>query len=158
MTDGQSEVSRETEEIVDGFAEGVEPKGSPRLPMDWDFVVANAIGLKTVVLHNEQVLITPREWDKIHGIEHETCEGDVACVPFRPSVDLSEAFAAVEKVGLLFTSAAKPNLLLEKIPGGYIRVSFWSRPDKAIVGGEGTTLCLAICDAVVRFKEERSDG
>lgn len=173
MTDGQSEVLREMSEHTDNFADDLDDNGrvteAIRVGPEWDFDVAKAIGLKTVVLHDSQVFISPREWDEIRGIEHETCEGDVACIPFRPSVDLNVAFVVARKEGL-FTSAI-PNLLVEKVEPsvdigeGSLRVSFWRFPDacrsklpsnasEAVAGGEGATLCLAICAAILKLKEK----
>ena len=80
--------------------DAVELTGAPLVGSELDSAVANAVGIKTVVVHDSHVLITPREWDEIRGIEHPTCEGDVACVKFCPSTDLNAAFAAAEKVGL----------------------------------------------------------
>ena len=71
----------------------VEIKQGPEL----DRAVAEAVGLESPIYFGGSCLITPREWDEIRGIEHTTCEGDVACISFEPSTDLNAAFAAAEK-------------------------------------------------------------
>ena len=94
------------------------------------------------------VLITLREWDEIRGIEHITCEGDIACIPFQPSIDLNAAFAAAEKV----------ELFDHETPPSYRRCLFGVDDDTWCVGGpglsaDGPTPALAICAAILKLKE-----
>jgi len=121
--------------------------------VDWD--VAEAIGLQSHVRHivNAQppiphVLITSREWDEIRGIEHLTCEGDVAYIPFQPSTDLNAAFAAAEKAGLWneygYCQAAGQHVLSQTVP-----VASWGDTI-----AHATTPTLAICAAVLRLKSQ----
>ena len=62
-----------------------------------DCAVAEAVGLKTAVRGSHEVFISHREWDELRGVEHPTCEGDIACITFAPSDDLNDAFAAAER-------------------------------------------------------------
>jgi len=119
-----------------------------------DEAVADAIDLqyfpRTGLLDDSShtVLITPREWDEIRGIEHITCEGDIACIPFQPSIDLNAAFAAAEKV----------ELFDHETPPSYRRCLFGVDDDTWCVGGpglsaDGPTPALAICAAILKLKE-----
>lgn len=133
-------------------------EGDPKL----DLAIAKAIGIKAV-LHNGCVLITSREWDKIRGIEHTTCEGDVACIQFQPSVDLNAAFAAAEVAGVLkvngdLTSPTYGLSILHyeykirhKKPEWVVRYRFGDQLSSA------STPALAICGAILELKK-RSGG
>jgi hypothetical protein len=112
-----------------------------------DLAVANAIGLKHISNYHGPVLITPREWDEIRGIDHPTCEGGVACVLFRPSTDLNDAFAAAEVV-----FATNDWVVGKDFSWGSFRC-------KGLLGGESFDECaptpaLAICVAILKLKEE----
>ena len=131
----------------------------PRPELDW--AVAKAIGLKTAATmryHESslddipscvRVLLSPREWDEMRGIDHPTCEGDVACVPFRPSTDLNAAFAAAKKVGLLQCLGGAECLLFQKGP---LWVVHTIAEDGLAVSAP--TPALAICAAILKLKEK----
>ncbi len=97
-----------------------------------DRAIAEAIGLTNIDISKEdKLLISSREWDEIRGIEHTTCEGDVACIKFQPSTDLNTAFEAAA------ASAWKP-LGIDEL-SGY------------------ATPALAICANILKLKE-KPDG
>ncbi len=114
-----------------------------------DWAVAEAIGLDTAAMRTNDererlppVMISPREWDELRGVEHVTCEGDVACIPFQPSTDLNAAFAAAEKVGLF------DNARLSSWNGKWeVR---WSPTENCW----GPTPALAICVAILKLKDK----
>jgi len=133
----------------------------PRPELDW--AVAKAIGLKTAATmryHESslddipscvRVLLSPREWDEMRGIDHPTCEGDVACVPFRPSTDLNAAFAAAEKA-----AASKQGF------GEWDMSTYIGRDERGWSCQIGDTTersfeatpALAICAAILKLKEK----
>lgn len=184
MTDGQSEVSRVTKENAEQVRQaedgGVKLTAAPRatpelMKLDWtnlepaelaeiDWAIAGVIGLQSHVWHMVSikspiysVLITSREWDEIRGIEHETCEGSVACILFRPSTDLSVAFVVARMTGVFKLETSNTiRLWIEETEEG-VGVSFWKNQTEVIAGGEGATLALAICAAILKLKKERGD-
>jgi hypothetical protein len=109
-----------------------------------DLAVAKAIGLEDIVSDfGDMIFITPREWDEVRGIKHPTCEGDVACVRFQPSVDLNAAFAAAEAAGVFNEWS------LRRGDGDwYFEGSF-----ESTLGVEAPTPALAICAAILKLKE-----
>ncbi len=134
----------------------VEIKPGPEL----DCAVAEAIGLGSACVHHGHILITPREWDEMRGVDHTTCEGNVACTPFNPSTDLNAAFAAAEKAGLLLVNGdlTSPTYGLSILHYEYavkdkqmewvVRYRFGDRLSSA------PTLALAICAAILKLKEK----
>ena len=116
----------------------VEIKAGPEL----DYEIAQAIRLKTAICCNT-VFISGREWDEIRGIEHLTCEGDLARMPFCPSTDLNVAIVAAEKVRLFDEHH------LRKSAGRWVVVdTFWLK-----IIGENNDLRLAICAAILRLRQ-----
>ena len=135
-----------------------------------DFAIAKAIGLKTAAMHHrppstredeilgyepdpdypKSCLITPREWDGMRGVPHETCEGDVACHHFQPSIDLNAAFAAADSMDLFNC----------EVPPGYRRCLFRRDSDTWCFGGPGVseeafTPALAVCAAILEMAKPR---
>ena len=126
-----------------------------------DWAIAEAIGLQPLVRINpgppiHSVFITPREWDEIRGIDHPTCEGDVACIPFQPSVDLNAAFAAAEKVGLWGFRILEPGDARESSRVWYNED--WAEYDTSKAYSAAPTPALAICAALLRLKGYSDDG
>jgi hypothetical protein len=113
-----------------------------------DRAVAVAIGLKSVVLHKGCAYITPRDFDAMRGIEHPTCEGDVACISFQPSADLNAAFAAAEKVGVFNEWSLSRNC------DGWTFVDCNDCCNRWI-GFHSATPALAICAAILYLMENR---
>jgi hypothetical protein len=138
MTDGQSEALRASSEDAERIREAL------------NLAVAKAAGLEAVVLYGGNVLITPREWDEIRGIEHTTCEGDVACIPFRPSTDLNAAFEAAEVVGLF---DCESGALTKGLMG-----DGWFVRHRAVPYGRFPTPALAICTAILKLREKPKGG
>lgn len=146
-------VSAEDAERIRQAKDGevVELTGAPLTGPELDLAVARAIGLESALLYEGKVLITHREWDEIRGIEHTTCEGDVACIPFRPSVDLNAAFAVAEFVGSRYELERQ----YESIVVNNNRYLAWIEDDRRCRGAEfGPTPALAICAAILKLKEE----
>jgi hypothetical protein len=114
--------------------------------------VAEAIGLEAFVDEDSLMcLVVPRQWDEIRGIEHPTCEGDVACQRFRPSSDLNDAFAAANVAGLF--ASFWTTVGADELGEG------WGVYDqdgnvKAVVA-EAPTPALAICAAILKIKEDQ---
>jgi hypothetical protein len=145
-----------------GCPMSVEIKPGPEL----DQAVAEAIGLKTGIREGHRVLITPREWDEIRGIEHPTCEGDVACIPFQPSTDLGDAFAAAEKVGL-FAFGLNDNdgsRFLDRVVDGGVELwrvcqHKYDQLDYVRISpiASAPTPNRAICAAILKLKEQSGD-
>ena len=115
--------------------------------MELDMAVAKACGL-VVVLHDGRILITPREWDESRGIEHTTCEGNVACVLFNPSTDLNAAFAAAEKVSVLLKGVHVEQTL----------DTWWCSLNGKDHGVFAATPALAICAAILKLKEKDAEA
>lgn len=146
MTDGQPK------------DEGIIPVGIPQVTDLTDLAVAKAIGMETALLYEGKVLITPREWDEIRGIEHPTCEGDVACQPFRPSTDLNAAFAAAEVAELFHEDG--PEASFSRYPADaaiwQVRWEDESAPDGSWAV-YAPTPALAICAAILKLKGVSGD-
>ncbi len=131
--------------------------GDPRL----DLAVAKAIGIESAILHSfdtmppsQVVLITSREWDEIRGIEHTTCEGDVACIQFQPSVDLNAAFVAAFSVGLFNEATLGPFVLRPGKRRSFVLHETLCGEDEAVYA-YGDTPALAICEAILKLKSSR---
>lgn len=125
--------------------------------LELDLAVAIAIGMTGVAVDGDDaVLITSREWDEIRGIEHTTCEGDVACVAFQPSVDLNAAFAAAKKVfgnGFMVTDHPKISSCIAMLcEGEQFTIPFPRTPSRA------ATPALAICAAILKLKNKLGDN
>lgn len=128
-----------------------------------DLAVAKAIGLQSVVMHSfdtmppsQSVLITSREWDEIRGIEHRTCEGDVACIPFQPGVDLNAAFAAAFSAGLFNEATLGPFVLRPGKRRSFVVRETLGGEDEAVYA-YGDTPALAICGAILELKKPSGD-
>jgi len=125
-----------------------------------DRAVAEALGF-TVFARSPDInrpiqtlLVTPREWDKLRGVEHTTCEGDLACVPFSPSTDLNAAFAAAEATGL-FSETFWRTLGMDEL-GETWDVFEQDGCVKRSIIGECPTPALAISMAILELKKIRS--
>ena len=117
-----------------------------------DRAVAKAIGIEDTTIHTRThaILITPREWDKLLGREHITCEDEVARIPFRPSTTIATAFAAAEK------AAASKQGFGEWDMSTYIGRDEhgWScQIGDATERSFEATPALAICAAILKLKE-----
>ena len=112
-----------------------------------DTAVAKAIGLTIWAVTEKTLLIIPCEWDEIHGIERPPRPGyDIACIPFQPSVDLNEAFAASEKVGLWDRTTADDIMSLTKDDRQWhMQCCNWHKT--------ALTPALAICDAILKLNK-----
>ena len=121
-----------------------------RADSELDLAVALAIGVETAVAHNGRVFITSRERDEIRGIEHTTCEGNVACIPFQPSTDLNAAFMAAEKAGIF----DHPDVTVSRNEKGQWEVEKRIGLRDCETLAIQPTLALAICTAILKLKEE----
>ena len=109
-----------------------------------DLAIAKAIGMTTAVEFKGDILISSRERDELRGIEHPTCEGSVACIPFSPSKDLNAAFAAAKKVGLFEIRCLAQN--------SSEQWRIWNYDPTELVA-PAETPALAICAAILKLKE-----
>ena len=120
----------------------IEIKPGPEL----DRAVAESIGLD-IVMERGVVVLTRRQWDELQGIEHNTTEGGIAQIPFKPSTDLNAALEAAESVGLFkqykYCQAAGLHVISKSVP-----VASWA--DSI---AEAETQELAICAAILNLKE-----
>jgi hypothetical protein len=117
--------------------------------LELDHAVVVAAGIPHVV-GVSCIFVSHREWDEMRGIEHPTCEGDIACIEFYPSTDLNDAFAAAEKVGL-FSETFWRTLGMDEL-GETWAVFEQDGCVKKTVVGEHATPALAICAAILNMK------